>query len=395
MSNDNVFNELLAKVYSSIHEQKEYAFSVSDDIAAHPELSGEEFRTAGIFCDWLKKDGFDVEMPYCGMDTAFIAKKGSGKPRVAILVETDALPVVGHGCGHNLSGTMSVLAGTALLKVMDEIKGELLVIGTPAEETWGAKCRMADMGVMDDIDLAIMIHCTSQKNLVSMTTPALQGWNITFTGVASHAAAAPWDGRNAFNGARLFFDALDMMRQHVRPEIRMHGILKECGTAVNTVPEKAAILLELRAPDKRDLEKITERVKKCAEGASAATETDMVFEKNFTSFDNSLELSSLESIVQSGFDSVGLQTSEKESPGGASDMGDISWRCPAIQPLLSIVDTQVPLHTAEFEAATRSELGHERLAAGAKVIAYTALKILLDENVRKDVRKEFLRKKNG
>ncbi|MFA7220933.1 MAG: M20/M25/M40 family metallo-hydrolase, partial [Synergistaceae bacterium] len=252
MSND-VFNELLAKVYSSIDEQKEHAFSVSDDIAAHPELSGEEFRTAGIFCEWLKNDGFDVEMPYCGMETAFIAKKGSGKPRVAILVETDALPEVGHGCGHNLSGTMSVLAGTALFKVMDEINGELLVIGTPAEETWGAKCQMADLGVMDDIDLAIMIHCTSHKNLVSMTTPALQGWNITFKGVASHAAAAPWDGRNAFNGARLFFDAMDMMRQHVRPEIRMHGILKECGTAVNTVPEKAVIHLELRAPDRRDL----------------------------------------------------------------------------------------------------------------------------------------------
>ena len=395
MPDSHDFNELLAKVYGSIEENKEYAFSVSDDIAAHPELSGEEFRTAEIFCGWLKDEGFVVEMPYCGMETAFIAKKGSGKPRVAILVETDALPEVGHGCGHNLSGTMSALAGTAVGRTMDAIDGELLVIGTPAEETWGAKCRMADMGVMDDVDLAIMIHCTSAKNLVSMTTPALQGWNITYTGIASHAAAAPWDGRNAFNGARLFFDALDMMRQHVRPETRMHGIIKECGKAVNTVPDKAVIHLELRSPDKKYLEKIIDRVKKCAEGAAAATETVLVFEKNFTSFDNTLELSSLEKIVQYGFDSVGLATAEKEAPGGASDMGDISWRCPSIQPLLSIVDDPVPLHTAEFEAATRSGFGHERLAAGAKIIAYTALKILLDEKAREEVKEEFLRKKDG
>ena len=395
MSDSHDFKELLAKVYRSIEDHKEYAFSVSDDIAAHPELSGEEFRTSEIFCGWLRDEGFVVEMPYCGMETAFIAKKGSGKPRVAILVETDALPEVGHGCGHNLSGTMSALAGTAVGRAMDAIDGELLVIGTPAEETWGAKCRMADMGVMDDVDLAIMIHCTSAKNLVSMTTPALQGWNITYTGIASHAAAAPWDGRNAFNGARLFFDALDMMRQHVRPETRMHGIIKECGKAVNTVPDKAVIHLELRSPDKKYLEKITERVKKCAEGAAAATETELVFEKNYTSFDNTLELSSLEKIVQSGFDSVGLPTAEKEAPGGASDMGDISWCCPSIQPLLSIVDTPVPLHTAEFEAATRSGLGHERLAAGAKIIAYTALKILLDAAARKEVKEEFLRKKDG
>ncbi len=389
------FDELLSKIYSSVEETKEHAFSVSDDIAEHPELSGEEYRTSQIFCEWLKNEGFAVEMPYCGMDTAFIAKKGEGKPRVAILVEMDALPEVGHGCGHNLSGTMSALAGTAVGRSMDAIEGELLVIGTPAEETWGAKCRMADMGVMDDVDLAIMIHSTSARNLVSMTTPALQGWDITYTGLASHAAASPWEGRNAFNGARLFFDALDMMRQHVRPETRMHGIIKECGKAVNTVPDKAVIVLELRSPDKRYLEKITERVKKCAEGAAAATETELVFEKNFTSFDNTLELSSLEKIVQSGFEKVGLGTSEKEAPGGASDVGDISWRCPSIQPLLSIIDKPVALHTAELEAATRSELGHERLAAGAKIIAYTVLRIFLDEEARREVREEFLRKKNG
>jgi len=390
---ENHFEELLSTVYNYIDDHKETAVGISDDIACHPELSGEEFRTTKIFYEWLKQDGFDVQMPYCNMETAFIAQKGNGHPRVALLVENDALPVVGHGCGHNLSGTMSAFAGIALSKIIDKLHGQLLVICTPAEETWGAKCRMADMGVMDDIDLAMMIHCYSEKNMVSMTTPALEGWNITFRGIAAHAAAAPWDGRNAFNGARLFFDALDMMRQHVKPDVRMHGIMTESGTAVNTVPDKASIHLELRAPDKRDLKKITERVKLCAEGAAAATETHMTFEKNDTSFDNSLELSSLEDVVKAGFEKVGLTVSDKQAFGGASDMGDISWRCPAIQPLLSIIDKPVPLHTAELEAATRSELGHERLIAGTKVIAFTAIKFFTDKELRDKVTSEFLSKR--
>lgn len=392
---EKLFEELLSTVYNYIDKQKETATCLSDDIARHPELSGKEFRTTGLFYDWLKQEGFDVEMPYCNIDTAFKAKKGNGHPRVALLLENDALPVVGHGCGHNLSGTMSAFAGAALSKIMDKIEGELLVICTPAEETWGAKCIMADMGVMDDVDLTMMIHCYSGRNLVSMTTPALESWDITYTGIAAHAASAPWDGRNAFNGARLFFDALDMMRQHVKPDVRMHGIMTECGTVVNTVPERARIHIELRSQSKLDLDKITERVKLCAAGAAAATETMMTFEKGDVSFASSLELDALEEVVKSGFDSVGLEVAEKERQGGASDLGNISWRCPAIQPLLSIIDKPVvPLHTSELEAATRSELGHKRLVAGTKIIAYTALRFFTDQKLRDKVRAEFLLKRN-
>ncbi|HPX03525.1 MAG TPA: amidohydrolase [Synergistaceae bacterium] len=392
---EKLFEELYASVCDYIDEHQKTAIDLSDDIARHPELSGKEFRTTGLFRDWLKQEGFDVEMPFCNMETSFKAKIGNGHPRVALLLENDALPVVGHGCGHNLSGTMSAFAGAALSKIMDKVGGELLVICTPAEETWGAKCIMADMGVMDDVDLAMMIHCNPGKNLVSMTTPALESWNITYTGIAAHAAAAPWDGRNAFNGARLFFDALDMMRQHVTPDVRMHGFITECGTVVNTVPDKASIHIELRAQSKPDLDKITERVRLCAAGAAAATETVMTFEKGEVSFASSLELEALEEVVKSGFDRVGLEVAEKERKGGASDVGNISWHCPTIQPLLSIVDdAAVPLHTSEFEAATRSELGHERLVAGTKIIAYTALRFFTDQKLRDRVKAEFLLKRN-
>ena len=386
---DKTFEELYKTACDYIDLHRDFAFALSDDIAAHPELSGEEFRSTDLVCDWLKREGFEIVRDYCDMKTAFKAKIGSGHPRVSILVELDALPGVGHGCGHNLSGTMSTFAGAALAKAMADVAGELDVIGTPAEETWGAKCTMARLGVMDDVDLAMMIHCYSEKSLISMSAPALQGFYITYKGVASHAAGAPWDGRNAFNGARLFFDALDMMRQHVKPDVRMHGYIKEAGSAVNTVPDLAKIHIELRSMDKHELEGIIERVSKIARGAALATETEVTFEKNDTSFDNPLELSSLESIVADAFAKAGLPVSPKEAQGGATDVGNISWRCPAIQPMLSIVDRPVPLHTSELEAATRSQLGHERMALGARIIAFTMLRFLTDEKIRREVRAEF------
>ena len=387
------FEQLLAKAFRYIDENIDAAAAISDDIADNPELSGKEFRTAGILRDALVKEGFTTEMPYCGMETAFCGKCGGGPVKVAFLAEYDALPEVGHGCGHNLSGMMSLLAGEALSKVIEQTGGEVLVIGTPAEETWGAKCGMADMGIADELSLAMMIHCYSGKSMVSMSTPALRGWNIKYSGVPAHAAAAPWEGRNAFNGSRLFFDALDMMRQHVKPDIRMHGIITESGTAVNTVPERASIHLELRALDKRDLESLTDRVRKIAAGAAEATETSVTFEPNDTYFYNSLELDSLEKITEEGFAKAGVPLAEKERQGGASDMGNISWRCPSIQPLLSITDIPVPLHTKEIEAATRSEMGHQRLAEGAKIMVFTALKILTDQSLREKVKAEFESKK--
>ena len=389
---DKSFEELYKTACCYIDSHREEAFSLSDDIAAHPELSGEEVRSTDLVCAWLEREGFEVERNYCNMKTAFKAKIGGGHPRVAILVELDALPVVGHGCGHNLSGTMSTFAGAALAKALAGINGELDVIGTPAEETWGAKCTMARLGVMDDVDLAMMIHCYSEKSLISMTAPALQGFNIVYRGVAAHAAGAPWDGRNAFNGARLFFDALDMMRQHVKPDVRMHGYITEAGTAVNTVPDLAKIHIELRSLDKRELESIIGRVRKIAEGTAVATETEVTFEKNDTSFDNPLELSSLEKIVGDAFNDAGLPVAPKEAQGGATDVGNISWRCPAIQPMLSIIDKPVPLHTAELESATRSPLGHERMALGARIMAYTLLRFMTDEKLRREVRAEFEKK---
>jgi amidohydrolase len=175
--------------------------------------------------DLLKEAGFDVEYPFAGIPTAFRGRKGKGGPKVALLVEYDALPGIGHACGHNLSGAMSTLAGMALASVSDELDGEIHVIGTPAEETNGAKVAMSEKGVFDDLDLALMLHCGGCLSFVRYESLAVDALEFIFNGKASHASASPWMGRNALNGVQLFFHAVDMLRQHLPPEVRMHGII--------------------------------------------------------------------------------------------------------------------------------------------------------------------------
>lgn len=198
-----------------------------------------------------------MEYPFLGLPTVFLAKRGRGGGRVALVVEYDALPGIGHGCGHNLHGAMSVLAGTALLPLLEQLGGELLLVGAPAEEMSGAKVPMADRGVFDGVDLALMIHCECGMSSVKYSSLAMDAVEFTFTGEASHS---PWEGRNALNGLQLFFHALDMLRQHIRPEARISGIYHAAGVAPNVVPERAVGRFYFRAPKRSYLDKIMSQV---------------------------------------------------------------------------------------------------------------------------------------
>ena len=261
---------LLARIDEIIDSRSEEIAEMSDFFAANPEVSGTEFKTSAKIVDVLTKAGFDVTYPYMNIPTAFIAScKGEKEgAKAAILVEYDALPEIGHACGHNLHGSMSVLAGLALLPVMKETGGELIVVGTPAEESDGAKVAMSEQGVFDGCDFAVMLHCTCGKSIVRYRSLAMDAIEFTFKGRTAHAASAPWEGRNALNGLQLFFHAIDMLRQHVRPDARMHGIYSEAGTAPNIVPEKAVGRFYFRASKRAYLDKMLEQVYNCAKGAA-------------------------------------------------------------------------------------------------------------------------------
>jgi amidohydrolase len=210
------------------------ACALSDWMAANPELSGEEFESSRRIVGILSEAGFAVEFPYGDLPTAFRAVAGPGTgPQVAILVEYDALPEMGHACGHCVSGAMAGRAALALADLVGEVGGTLSVVGTPAEEVDGAKCSMADKGLFDGYDLAIMIHADAATSSPAFRSLAMDGYRFTFRGKPAHAAAAPREGVNALNGVQLLFHALDMLRQHIRPEARIQGVIDAGGAAPN------------------------------------------------------------------------------------------------------------------------------------------------------------------
>ena len=239
------------KAHCYLSQKRAEMTAFSDYLAAHPELSQEEYESSRLMVEKLLGAGFSVEYPYLGLPTAFKAVKTSPacaqkKPVVAIMAEYDALPEMGHGCGHNLHGTMALYAGLAVGEAIGETAGEIRVIGTPAEETDGAKVQMADAGIFDDVDLAFMFHSYAGESFADYRALGIDGLEFTFTGQTSHSAASPWKGRSAQNGMLLFMDGLNMLRLHMHDYCRMHAIIKEVRGAVNIIPDLAVCQVELR-----------------------------------------------------------------------------------------------------------------------------------------------------
>lgn len=367
--------------------------ALSDSLAARPEVSGREVESSGKIAELLEKRGFEVEYPFLDIPTAFMARAGkAGKDgRVALMVEYDALPEIGHACGHNLHGAMSVLAGTALFPLMREIDGELLIAGTPAEETSGAKVPMADKGVFDGVDLAMMIHCECGRTSVKYSSLAMDAIEFTFTGQASHAANAPWDGRNALNGLQLFFHSLDMLRQHVRPDARIHGVYHAGGAAPNIVPERAAGRFYFRAAKRSYLDRMMNQVWNCATGCAIATDTEVEWRPFEASFKDMLPNREAEAMMTSVLrDELGLCPDEDEEFPSSSDMGNVSYRCPALQLKLDISGgRKIRPHSREFAEATVTGEAHQALTLGAKILGRGALAVFSDEKLRRRMNLEF------
>lgn len=367
--------------------------ALSDDLAEHPEVSGEEYESSRKLISILQNAGFEVEHPVLDIPTAFMARKAGKKAggKVALMVEYDALPEIGHACGHNLHGAMSVLAGIGLLPLMDELGGELLVAGTPAEETSGAKVAMSDRGLFDGVDLGMMIHTDCGKTLVKYRSLAMDAIEFSFTGQSAHAAHSPWEGRNALNGLQLFFHALDMLRQHARPDARIHGIYHEGGVAPNIVPERAVGRFYFRAANRSYLDKIMSKVWNCATGCALATDTDVSWRPFEASFRDMLPNSVAEELM-SGImkEEFGLSPYEGDSFMGSSDMGDVSYRCPALQMKLDIANgREIRPHSREYAEATVTDAAHDALLLGAKLLGHGALAVFTDENLRERLSREF------
>ncbi len=392
----SISNSSFQKARDLITKKTEEIIAFSDYIGLHPEISEQEYETSRMMADKLKEAGFRVEYPYLDIPTAFSGVKVSGdnadktKPVVAVMVEYDALPDIGHGCGHNLHGTMALYAGLAVADAMSDFPGELRIIGTPAEETDGAKATMAEKGIFDDVDLALMFHSFSHETFVDYKALGIDGYEFTFKGTTAHSAAAPWSGRSAQNGMLLFIDALNMMRLHMHDFCRMHYIVKEVHGAINVIPDLAVCWVETRAPEKRMLKSLTEYVRDCAKGSALATHTEVSWKKFMKSFDSMLCNHTAEKLAEDTLLEYGITCTHGHGPDGSTDVGNVSYRCPAIQPEFAITKKTLELHTRDFAAATMSEEGHKALIQGTRVMADICLKIFMDEKLRNSIREEFL-----
>ncbi len=351
------YEEIARRLDEHAEAHLEDAGRLSDRIWERPELGLREFETSRALCEALADAGYSVERPYAGYETAFNARfeRGSGaRPTIGLLAQYDALPEVGHGCGHNMCGAISVLAARALKEVMEEfdIPGVVRVVGTPAEETTGEKVPMAEAGLFDDCDLVTMAHPETGKTFVDFNSLAVSPLEFTFSGKAAHAAAAPWDGRNALNGMQLFFHALDMLRQHVRPEVRIHGIMLEGGVAANIVPSRATARVLFRAPWRKYLNGVVELGLDCARGAALATQTGVTWETSGHNMDNLLRNRVAENMLEEIMEQeIGEPVDREPTLTGSTDMGAISWRRPTMELLISISDAPIAPHTVEFANA--------------------------------------------
>jgi amidohydrolase len=386
-----MYAECRPQVSQAVSRHFDRARKLSDELAAHPELSGAEFESAANCAGLLREAGYRVEAPFCEMPTAFRATLENGDgPAIAILAEYDALPGIGHACGHNLHGSLSILTALALSELRDRFRGTVHVIGTPDEEITGGKIAMAGRGVFDGLALAMMMHsCPGGSCQANMDALSLRGYTVSFTGQSAHAAAAPWDGRSALAAARKFLDLIDARRECFTPDIRVNAIITKGGEAVNIIPGHAELRVEFRTGSMAQLAALDDTIKKCARGAAIALDCEESWRVNFKDFADMVRIGSLETEVERIFGILGLKTEPVSPPIGSTDVGNVSYRCPAIQPLLAITGEALALHTVEFAAAACRKEAHDAMALGAEALVLLALKVFNDAGFRLKISDEY------
>ena len=366
--------------------------SLSRRIHDHPELGYQEVKAAGWLTEFLEGQGFKVERGVGGVETAFRASIETGEgPTIAILCEYDALPAIGHACGHNVIATAGAGAGAALAAVRDRLpKGRIHVIGTPAEEGGGGKVRLIRGGVFKDVDVAMMIHGWD-KWVVHQDLLGIVRVGLEFTGKAAHASADPWEGVNALDAVIQTFNSVSLLRQQVRPDARIHGIVTSGGAAPNIIPEFASAMFYVRSASLDYLSQLQKRVVACAEGAAQATGCTLkVTGRDDATYEPMKRNQTLVEAFRANMQHVGVPESpEMKDRLGSSDVGNVSQVLPTIQPYVRIAPDGTPWHSRAFAEAAVSPLAREGMLAAAKVMAMTTLDLLADPELLTRAKDEF------
>jgi len=384
----NTVKDAISRAVDRLADELE---ALSIKIHDQPELAYQEVQACAWLCEFLGKQGFKVEPGAGGVETAFRATIETGEgPTVAILCEYDALPGIGHACGHNVIATSGAGAGAALAAVRTQLpKGRIHVIGTPAEEGGGGKIKLINAGLFKDVDAAMMIH-GFDRTLLHQDLLGIARATFEFTGKASHASADPWEGINALDACVQTYNAVAMLRQQVRPDCRIHGIITSGGAAANIIPEYASATFYVRAPRIDTMWDLYRRVVACADGAAKAAGVSLKVTQHESVYEPMKSSRVLLDLFAANMTTVGLAEGEPiPDRKGSSDVGNVSQVVPTIQPMIGIAPEGMAIHTREFAEAAIQPLARRGMVAAAKTMALTTYELLAHPAHVKAAKEEF------
>lgn len=380
--------KLREQVATAIDEHGPGIINVSDQIHKKPEIGYQERFASQLLADQLRKEGFAVEKPLGGLETAFRAtKRGKGPgPTIAVLAEYDALPNLGHGCGHNLIGASGLAAAIGLGQIMNQIDGTFQIIGTPAEEGGGGKVKLIDAGVFEDVDAALMVHHAgpftgSATQYPGGTCLAVSHMDFEFHGKPAHAAGDPYNGANALNGVIKLFTGIDAMRQHIKEDARIHGIITHGGDAPNVVPHYAAAKFFVRAADRDYLKVLEDKVRRIAEGAAMLTETTVEIRHAEPTCYDMRPSYVIGRIYEENMRKAGMEVNARDQGRRgpySTDFGNVSYVVPSVTGSFAISHGMIPGHSQQVVDASCSEFGYEQLLKVSTAMALTAFDLLTD-----------------
>ena len=389
---------------SAIENQRQALFDLSKDVHAHPELNYQEYYSSNALAGFLEGHNFLVERGIGGVETAFRATIPGGRgdgPTIAVLAEYDALPEIGHGCGHNLIAMAAMAAALGLQANAPNLPGRVEIIGTPAEEGGGGKIRLLEAGVFNGVDATLSSHPFSNRTIIPAASPRGESWSLAMVGYrymyhgrAAHAAAAPEAGINALNAIIHLFTGIDALRQHLRDDVRMHGVITDGGLAPNVVPEFAAANFMLRSRDGQYLsDVVVGKVLQVAEGAASMTGARLEVEEFYPFYENVQPNVTLAQALAANAQTLGIRLDDpipgRAGSGASTDFGNVSQVMPAFELRYAVSEEPVASHTRDMCATAITDLALSNALQVAKALSLTAADLLCDANLVEAAKVEF------
>ena len=383
--------EIKELVCDEVDARASMLIEASHAIHENPELNFEEHFAHELLTGILEDEGLSPTRKAYDLDTAFEANIEGAGPTVAVLCEYDALPDIGHACGHNIIATAGLGAGLAAATVAKKMGGSLRILGTPAEEGGGGKVFMGDRGAFESVDAALMVHPAS-GDLVRMNTIAIHRLQVEYEGQAAHAAASPHRGKNALDAAVLGYQNVAALRQHIRPDERIHGIFTDGGRKPNIVPEYSSMEWYVRSKNMRTLEPLKKRVLSCLEAGAMASSCTMSHSWVDPYYADMVDNETICTLYAANAQKIGRDPIEPDSENkvvGSTDMGNVSYLVPSIHPMIGVAPYGVSIHTPDFANHARSESGDSGVIDGAKILAMTIVDLWANNGSMETAQQEF------